>query len=230
MKGNWFANVVASLALAVSLASAGWSVYAFALSAEVRVLPFSHVNFLSQAGVPQIQIDATLANLANGEFDDVAQRQTLEIAVGGRTLKFEAIGQASTSFVTPAADGSYPAPEFPCYWGGVGVLACPKEAGAVVALPAGEIVTPAVLFELTQNDCGLEPCVGVTLATLAPLLTGDAQVTYTVHTLRDGAQSLTCAMSLSKANTDYFAAVGWTNPACEAAAPADELQAVERKT
>jgi hypothetical protein len=209
-----FANVLASLALAVSLASAGWSVYAFAMSSEVRALRFDEVNFFSEESVPQLKIDVTLANLAYGDFDDVAQRQELLLDVGERTLLFVAMRQGNLALVRPDPEGGYPVPQFPCYAGGVGLAVCPVSDIPTASLPAGEIVTLTPVFELAEAGCGLDDCTGATLATIAPMLEGTTRVTYRVHTMRDGVQTATCDLHLTAEDVDYLRSVGWTNPRC----------------
>lgn len=210
-----FSNLVALLALAISLASAGWSVFAFWKSSEIRPLAFEEVSFLNDKDVAQIQIEITIANLAYGDYDDVARVEEMTLQNGDRRLRFIARNTASVRPFPPGPDNSYPTLEHPCRWGGVGLEVCTRSDSPVVALPAGEVVIHYPLFELAYEDCGLDDCSFITHAQLSEFLQGEVRATYTVTTMRDGLHSVSCTLKTDAEQAAYYASVGWFSSACE---------------
>lgn len=212
-----FSNLVALLALAISLASAGWSVFAYVKSSEVRPLQFEEVNFLNEEGVAQIQIEITIANLAYGDYDDVARTEEIVLENGDQRLRFVARGTASLRWLSPGPNNSYPTLAHPCRWGGVGLAACTLSDSPVVALPAGEVVIHYPLFELAPEDCGLEDCGSISPAQLGAFLQGDVRATYAVTTMRDGVHTVSCMLKTTAEEAAYYGGAGWFNPGCEKA-------------
>lgn len=213
-----FSNLVAILALAVSLASAGWSVFAYVKSSEIRPLPFEEVNFLNDRGVAQVQIEITIANLAYGDYDDVARAEEIMLENGGKRLRFVARNTTSLREIPALADNTYPPIEHPCRWGGVGLAACTSSDSPVAALPAGEVVIHYPLFELAPEDCGLEECGFVTPAQLGAFLQGEVRVTYAITTMRDGVHAVSCILKTSAEEAAYYGNAGWFSSGCEGAA------------
>lgn len=216
--GGWFSNIVALAALVISLASAGWSAFAYVTSSEVRPLPMEEVVLFSEEGVPQVRIEMTLSNLAYGDYHDVARHQILLLDTGERTLRFVARRTASLGLLRAREDGTYAPPDYPCYAGGLGLMVCPVSETPVVSLPAGEVVTLTPVFELADRECGLDNCVNVSLAELGAAIEGPVIVTYSVETMRDGVRSVSCELTVTAEQVQYFTQVaGWFNPRCESA-------------
>ncbi len=213
-----FSNLVALLALAISLASAGWSVFAYVKSSEIRPLQFEEVNFLNEENVAQIQIEITIANLAYGDYDDVARTEEIILENGERRLRFVARSTASLRWLSPGPNDAYPTLAHPCRWGGVGLAACTLSDSPVVALPAGEVVIHYPLFELAPEECGRDDCSFITPAQLGAFLQGDVRVTYAVTTMRDGVHTVSCMLKTTPEETAYYSGAGWFNPGCERAA------------
>jgi hypothetical protein len=206
---NAFANIIAAIALIVSLSGAAWSVYAFIISSEVRVLPIDEVIFMGDEGVPQIKVDVTLANLAYGDFDDIAESQDIDLQNGDRTVHFVAMRQASVRLGPQRSQDSGD-----CYSGAQGLIACITSDTPVVALEAGKIVTTSPIFELAETNCGLQNCTAPTRADLAAIMRGRVHFTYRVHTLRDHVRTFSCDLEMSADDVSYFTSVGFTNPRC----------------
>lgn len=215
-----FSGLIAILALLVSLASAGWSVWAYYKSSEVTPLPFDEITFISEAGVAKVAVEVTVANLAYGEYDDVARTQYLDLFNGERRLRFVARAAASLRQRGYASDGTPEVLEYPCHEAGVGIASCVISESPVVSLPAGGVTTTYPVFELAGEDCGLADCNVLQVTQLAEFLTETTTATYTVVTMRDGERSWGCALDVTQEGIDYLPATGWYNPACkEAAAP-----------
>lgn len=210
-----FSSLVAMLALAISLASAGWSVFAYVKSSEIRPLQFEEVYFLNEENVAQIQIEITVANLAYGDYDDVARTEEITLENGDQRLRFVARAEAIVTLVSPPEDGVYPRLQHPCRWGGLALMVCTKSESPVVALPAGEVAIHYPIFELAYDDCGRASCETLTRAELAEFLVGDVRVTYAVTTMRDGVQTVSCGLKIPPENAAYYRDVGWFNPGCE---------------
>lgn len=210
-----FSNLVALLALAISLASAGWSVFAYVKSSEIRPLPFEEVNFLNDRGVAQIQIEVTIANLAYGDYDDVARAEELLLAKGDQRLRFVARNTVRVRENPANADSTYPALEHPCRSGGAGLAVCIESDSPVAALPAGEVVIHYPLFELAPGDCGMDDCSFISPAQLGAFLQGDVHATYTVTTMRDGVHTVSCMLKTTAEEAAYYGGGGWFNPGCE---------------
>ncbi len=210
-----FSNLVAILALAVSLASAGWSVFAYVKSSEIRALPFEEVNFLSDRGVAQIQIEITVANLAYGDYDDVARAEEILLVKGDQHLRFVARNTVSVREIPANADGAYPTLEHPCRWGGTGLAVCMQSDSPVAALPSGEVVIHYPLFELAPEDCGIDDCSFITPARLGAFLQGDVRVTYQVNTMRDGMHTASCTLKTAPEDAAYYDSAGWFSRGCE---------------
>jgi hypothetical protein len=213
-----FSGLIAILALAVSLASAGWSVFAYWKSSEVSPLAFEEVTFISESGVAKVAVEVTVANLAYGEYDDVARTQYLDLHNGERRLRFVARAAASLRQRGVAADGTLEVLEYPCHEAGAGIAACIISESPVVSLPAGGVTTTYPVFELAGSDCGLDNCDVLLVGQLAEFLTENTTVTYTVVTMRDGERSWGCALDITRAGIDYLPTTGWYNPACKEAA------------
>lgn len=211
-----FSNLVALLALAISLASAGWSVFAFWKSSEIRPLPFEEVNFLNEKGVGQIQIEVTVANLAYGDYHDVARVEEVILEKGGQRLRFDARSAASVRQVQPDENNTYPTLEHRCRWGGEGLEVCGISDSPVVALPAGGVVTHYPLFELAYEDCGRDDCEFISTQDLSAFLQGDVRLTYVVKTLRDGDHPYSCMLRITADEVRYYQDAGWFNPGCKA--------------
>lgn len=211
-----FSNIVALFALAISLVSAGWSAFAYVKSSEVRPFPVEEIAVFSEDGVPQILVEVTIANLAYGEYHDVARAQELIIDTGEHRLRFVARKLANLNLLRPNADNSYPMPEYPCYRGGVGLAVCPLSEIPVVSLPAGQVATITPVFELAESNCGIDDCYGLSIATLGEMMTGSLDLTYSVSTMRDGVRSVSCKLTVSPEDAQYFTGeTGWFNPRCE---------------
>ncbi len=213
-----FSGLIAILALAVSLASAGWSVFAYIKSAEVSALPFEEITIINDEGVAQIALEISVANLAYGEYDDVARDQILMLDTGQRQLRFVARELASIRPLSIAEDGAPEVLEYPCRRAGNVVVACVLSETPVVSLPAGGVVTIHPIFELDRDNCGLEDCSSLGYDQLAALLTENVTVTYTVVTMRDGDRSWSCALDISQDGIAYLADSRWYNPPCKEAA------------
>lgn len=210
-----FSGLIAILALAVSLASAGWSVWAYYKSSEVTPLPFEEITFISESGVAKIAIEVTVANLAYGEYDDVARTQYLDLFNGERRLRFVARTAASLRQRGYATDGTPEALQYPCHEAGDGIAACVISESPVVSLPAGGVTTTYPVFELAGEDCGLDECNMLLVDQMAAFLTETTTVTYTVVTMRDGERSWGCTLDVTREGIDYLPRTGWYNPACD---------------
>jgi len=209
-----FSGLIAILALAVSLASAGWSVFAYIKSSEVSALPFEGVTFINDAGVAQIALEVSVANLAYGEYDDVARDQFLTLHTGERQIRFVARQIASVRPLSVNAEGVAETLEYPCRLAGNVIAACVTSETPVVSLPAGGVVTIHPIFELAPNNCGLDDCRVLDAQALAALLTPATTATYTVVTMRDGERAWSCPLAVDAEGAAFLAAAGWYNPPC----------------
>lgn len=212
-----FSGLIAILALAVSLASAGWSVFAYWKSSEIRPLEYEGITFIDDDGVVQIALEVTLANLAYGEYDDVARDQELVLHSGDRMLRFVAREAASLRERTLSEEGVPEALQYPCREAGNIVVACVISETPVVSLPAGGVVTTYPVFELAESNCGLDDCSALTLPQLAGFLTEQTTVTYKVITMRDGEHNRPCHLAVTRDGVDYLASSRWYNPRCREA-------------
>jgi hypothetical protein len=213
--GGILSTMLALLALAVSLASAGWSVFAYWKSSEVRPLPFTELAIITEGPVAQISLEVSIANLAYGEYDDVARDQFLLLDNGQRQLLFVARESASVRDVGVDTQGVAETLQYPCRKAGEGVAACVSNESPVVSLPAGAVETIHPIFEIAEQNCGLESCVYVTAQQVAEFLTGAVNVTYTVVTMRDGNHALpTCRLDLREGDQAFLVANGWFRTSC----------------
>ena len=214
-RGGVFSTMLALLALAVSLASAGWSVFAYWKSSEVRPLPFREIAIVNEGTVAQISLEVSIANLAYGEYDDVARDQFLLLDNGQRQLLFVARESATVRDIGVNTEGVVETLQYPCRNAGRGVAACVTNESPVVSLPAGAVETIHPLFELAEKNCGLEACYYITVEQLAEFLTGDVVVTYTAATMRDGYHALpACRLELRDGDQDFLRANGWFRTSC----------------
>lgn len=214
-----FSGLIAILALMVSLASAGWSVWAYYKSSEVTPLPFEEITFISESGVAKVAIEITVANLAYGEYDDVARTQYLDLFNGERRLRLVARSAASLRQRGVEADGTPEVLEYPCHEAGLGIASCVISESPVVSLPAGGVTTTYPVFELAGEDCGLDDCNVLLVDQLAAFLTETTTARYTVITMRDGERTWGCTLDVTQEGIDYLPTVGWYNPACKEPIP-----------
>lgn len=211
-----FSGLIAILALLVSLASAGWSVWAYYKSSEITPLPFEEITFINDDDTVQAAIEISVANLAYGEFDDVARDQVLTLSDGERRLRFVARHTASLRESSVGPDGVPETLEYPCRSAGIGIAACVISESPVTSLPAGGVVTMNPVFELATTDCGVANCRDFLVEQMAEFLAGNVIATYSVETLRDGARSWSCRLDTTQEGLDYYRNVGWYNPPCQA--------------
>lgn len=211
---GFFSGTIALVALAVSLASAGWSVFAYWKSSEVSVLPFEEVTFINDTGVAQLALEVSVANLAYGEFDDVARDQYLTLDTGAHQLRFVARQLATLHPLRTNAEGAVDL-EADCRIAGEGIMACVESETPVVSLSAGDVVTMHPVFELARRNCGLEHCRPLSPTQLSELLTDATVATYTVVTMRDGERTWSCPLDINREGANYLSVIGWYNPTCK---------------
>lgn len=210
-------DIIASLAMLVSLASAGWSVYGYVKSSEIRTLPLEQVTFLRDntagANIPQIWVEPTLVNLAIGDYGDVIEAQSVTLESGTTKLVFVPKFAADVR-VSDLAIEDAPSPDDRCYVGGQKLLVCERDdAPKVGAISPGQALSLTPLFELASEECGLPEC-AMTFEQLTALLEKPVKLTYTARTLRDGEHAITCDTTLSGEQVRYLRALHWLTTGC----------------
>jgi hypothetical protein len=217
-------GIVAILALTVSLATAGWSAFAFFRSSEIRPLPFEYFQFVNESGVPQLVVQVPVANLAYGPYDDVARVQTITIRNGERELHFVARDEVRIERIPYDGEGPAPALGGDCYYGGALqselIRVCKRSESPVAQLPAGQVAVLTPLFELRRQDCGLDHCRGAELQfnDFVESLRGDITITYEVRPLRDRDRvAEACTFRFTEEHAELYRISGWFGAYCREA-------------